>query len=277
MEKVEEKKMKKMKTLEVQTELLKLMNILHRFLVDNDISYYLIAGSTLGAVRHNGFIPWDDDIDIGIMREDYEKFLKVAHKFDSEYDVVDFHNCNKCDFFLCRIYLRNTMIDMPSTKNTKLDKRLYLDIFPIDNVPENEKECAEFEKKVNFRKKILQYCDVRDFKKGAVQLAAKKIISYVLSAFRGCILESGDKLMKKYRIQKTDYVCSLCSQYSFKKQKMPREYYGVPKLHKFCDSEFYVPEKTDEYLTTLYGKDYMQVPPESKRRKGYDIYKTDGE
>ena len=67
----------------------------------------------------------------------------------------------------------------------------------------------------------------------------------------------------------------MCSQYSFKKQSMPRTYYGTPTLHQFEDAEFYVPERADEYLKHLYGADYMEIPPESKRRKGYTIYQMD--
>ena len=69
----------------------------------------------------------------------------------------------------------------------------------------------------------------------------------------------------------------MCSQYSFKKQAMPRTYYGTPTLHRFEDAEFYVPERTDEYLKHLYGADYMEIPPESKRRKSCTIYRTDKE
>lgn len=62
-----------------------------------------------------------------------------------------------------------------------------------------------------------------------------------------------------------------------KNRPMPRTYYGTPTLHRFEDAEFYVPERTDEYLKHLYGADYMEIPPESKRRKGCTIYRTDKE
>lgn len=267
--------MRKMDIKEVQNELLVLMNKLHGFLVENNISYYLIAGSTLGAIRHDGFIPWDDDIDIGMFRDEYEKFLKISSKFDSRYEIVNFNNCMQCDYVLSRVYINNTWIDNPKITNTKLDKRLYLDIFPIDNVPEEEEECAKFERKIKRKKTLLSYCDVRDYGNNKIKLLFKKMIANILSPFRMAILKNCDRLMKKYQYAETACVCSLCSQYSFAKQKMPREYYGTPTLHVFADSEFYVPMKTSEYLTKLYGDDYMQMPPENKRRKGYDIYRMD--
>lgn len=265
--------MRKMDIKEVQNELLVLMNELHKFLMKNGISYYLIAGSMLGAIRHGGFIPWDDDIDIGMFRDDYDAFLRVMHNFNSQYEIINFQNGKHCDYVLCRIYINNTMIDNPKITDTKLDKRLYLDIFPIDNVPESEDECAKYEKKIVRKKILLSYCDVRDYNHGKMKLFFKTIIAFLLSPFRSSILNSCDTLMRKYQNTKTEFVCSLCSQYSFKKQRMPRDYYGVPTLHTFEEYEFYIPMRTEDYLTKLYGSDYMQLPPENKRRKGYDIYR----
>ncbi len=273
MESCERYKMRKMDIKEVQNELFVLMNELHKFLVKNGISYYLIAGSTLGAVRHGGFIPWDDDIDIGMFRDDYDAFLRVMQNFSSKYEIINFQNGKHCDYVLCRIYINNTMIDNPTIAKTKLDKRLYLDVFPIDNVPESEDECAKFEKKIVRKKTLLSYCDVRDYNNGRIKLVLKKFLAFILSPFRSSILNSCDTLMRKYQNVDTKFVCSLCSQYSFKKQKMPRDYYGTPSLHSFEEKEFFIPMRTEEYLTKLYGSDYMQLPPESMRRKGYDIYR----
>ena len=269
--------MKLLKIEEVQFELLKLMKKVHSFLEENQLKYYLLGGSALGAVRHGGFIPWDDDIDIGMLRDDYEAFLKILPSFDNSYDIENFHNFNKCDFALTRIYINNTFIDNKSISKTKLDKRLYFDIFPIDNVPDDIASRNSFERKILKKKKMLQYIDFRIFDSSKIKLAMKKVVSLFLHPFRGCMLRSLDKLMKKYQNDRTQYVCSLCSQYSFAKQVMHRDVYGRPVLHKFEDTELYIPENVDSYLCTLFGADYMQLPPEEKRRKGHDIFLTDKE
>ena len=75
-----------------------------------------------------------------------------------------------------------------------------------------------------------------------------------------------------YRHHDTERICSLCSQYSFEKQVMPKTVYGTPTAHRFEDAELYLPENPDAYLTTLFGEDYMTVPPVEKRRSGFDIY-----
>ncbi len=256
----------------IQEIQLKLMKKLHAFLIEKDIPYYLIAGSALGAVRHNGFIPWDDDIDIGMFREDYERFIQISKEFSSEYDVVNFKNANNCDYALTRIYIKNTYIDNSTILKTKLDKRLYFDIFPLDNVPNDDVELAKYEKRIRKMKLRLQKVDVRIYENSKIKLLVKNIISFTLKPFRKRILKTFDRLMKKYRYNDTFRICSLCSQYSFKKQVMLKTIYGTPTLYKFEDTELYAPENIHEYLSTLYGDDYMTVPPVEKRRKGYDIY-----
>lgn len=266
--------MKQLKISEIQALQLDLMKKLHQFLTEEGIPYYIIAGSALGAVRHKGFIPWDDDIDIGLFRRDYEWFLQVANRFDPTYEVINSRNADNCDFCLTRIYFPETMIDIPSIKDTALDKRLYMDIFPLDNVPDDTNELQSYVRKIKARKNLIAKIDARDYGTSAFALICKKTISACLQNSRGRILQQTENLMRRYEKQNTKAVCSLCSQYSFKKQVMPREYYGTPTLYQFEDTMFYGPEKMNEYLITLYGADYMQIPPESKRRAGHDIYST---
>ena len=268
--------MRLLNVVEVQNELLDLMKKLHAFLGEKAIAYYLLGGSALGAVRHKGFIPWDDDIDIGMVRDEYERFLSFASEFDSTFEIVNFKTRKKCDFCLTRVYINGIIVDDPATRKTCLDHRLYLDIFPLDNVPDSDAELSGYEKKIVRRKKMMQRIDARDYGKGRRVLLLKKGLSFVLRPWRQRILKRTDRLMKKYRGTKTARICSLSSQYSFARQVMDKATYGTPVLMNFCDTMFYVPEKTEEYLTTLFGANYMDVPPEHKRRKGNNIYRVEG-
>jgi lipopolysaccharide cholinephosphotransferase len=267
--------MRKLDITEVQALQLSLMKKLHAFMEEKNIKYYMIAGSALGAVRHKGFIPWDDDIDIGLFREDYEKFLNAAKEFDPRYEIINHRNAHNCDFCLTRIYIPNTKIDNPVIANTGLDQRLYMDVFPLDNVPDSIDERIAFEKRIKKRKSILEKTDVRNYGNTGIVLFCKSVISFILKPNRNIIISSTERLMKMYDSQKTEAVCSLCSQYSFKKQVMLKEIYGTPTMYAFEDTSFYGPEKIDAYLTTLYGANYMQIPPISKRRKGHDILMLD--
>lgn len=267
--------MRKLDITEVQALQLSLMKKLHAFMEEKNIKYYMIAGSALGAVRHKGFIPWDDDIDIGLFREDYEKFLNAAKEFDPRYEIINHRNAHNCDFCLTRIYIPNTKIDNLVIANTGLDQRLYMDVFPLDNVPDSIDERIAFEKRIKKRKSILEKTDVRNYGNTGIVLFCKSVISFILKPNRNIIISSTERLMKTYDSQKTEAVCSLCSQYSFKKQVMLKEIYGTPTMYAFEDTSFYGPEKIDAYLTTLYGANYMQIPPISKRRKGHDILMLD--
>lgn len=267
--------MKRIDIKEVQAILLDLMKEVHCFFEKNELKYYLLGGSALGAVRHNGFIPWDDDIDIGLLRDDYDAFLAISNTFNPQYEVVNFKNAKNCDFGLTRIYIPNTYISNPMIEKTKLDKRLYFDVFPLDNVPDDKKQLHVFEKQILRKKRLLQLIDVHDNGNPKLEMVAKKMVSFVLNPFRNIILSSFDKLLKKYRCEDTAKICSLCSQYSFQKQVMPREVYGEPTLHVFEDVKLYIPENITEYLTTLFGEDYMTLPPQEKRRRGFNIYMTD--
>ena len=122
---------------------------------------------------------------------------------------------------------------------------------------------------------MIEKIDVRNYGNTGIVLFCKSVISLILKPNRNTIISSTERLMKKYDNQKTKAVCSLCSQYSFRKQIMLKETYGTPTMYAFEDTSFYGPEKIDIYLTTLYGADYMQVPPISKRRKGHDILTLD--
>ena len=259
---------------EVQNMQLELMKKLHAFLVDNSIKYYLIAGSALGAARHGKFIPWDDDIDIGMFRCDYEKFLSIAGSFCPDYEIINYRNAKNCDFTLTRIYFKNTYIENPYIKDTCLDKRLYLDVFPLDNIPDSIDEQVKYEAQIKKKKRLIERIDARNYNNGKVALLLKQLFSMLLRPFRQCILKSLEILMRKYENTDTEFVCSLCSQYSFAKQAMRKDVYGTPVLREFADTTFYSPENLDLYLRTLYGDNYMEIPPVEKRRKGHNIYLT---
>ena len=264
--------MKKLAINEVQTMLLDLMKLVHEFMEENYLKYYLLGGSALGAIRHKGFIPWDDDIDIGMDRADYESFLEKKPEFGVNYEIVNFSKKNNCDYALTRIYICNTYIDNPSIENTKLDKRLYLDIFPLDNVPDEKRKLKKFEKQVLRKKRLIQLIDARNYNNSKFKYLIKRIISLFLRPFRWGMLSSFNRLLKKYEKVDTQAICSLCSQYSFNRQVMLKRVYGVPTLHPFEDTNLYIPEDINSYLTTLFGNDYMLIPPIEKRKKGYDIY-----
>ncbi len=267
---------RKMSLLEIQSAQLQLMKQIHQVCVKYDIKYYIIAGTLLGAVRHGGFIPWDDDIDIAMMREDFEKFKQISSiEFDeSRYFLQSYDT----DFYLrpalIRICFSNTIKDIPSEAHLKHCKSSYLDIFPLDNAPDTIKlqkkhSCVltAIDTLMRFR-----YYQIYDHD-NCLRILLKKLISLLLTIIPIQVLKNKRlSVMQQYNNQYTKYIVSTVSQYAYSRQTMPREFYGEPTLINFEDTAFYAPEQTNNYLTQLYGANYLQIPPLEKRRTPTDVY-----
>lgn len=266
--------MKELSIKEIQAIQLDLMKIVHKVCNDNNINYYLISGSCLGAVRHGGFIPWDDDIDIAMMRPDYERFITG---FNTWFDIEKYFLQNEWtdkDFVLplSRICIQGTMLDEPWANHLKCNKAMFMDIFPLDNVPDDEPSRTHHAKMIKFYKSLLarKAYTITDNK---MQNWSKWIISKILKIIPlSIVLKERYKVHTKYKDTVTSCVSSLASKYGYKRHIMNREIYGTPTLLKFESEYFYFPEKYKEHLLTLFGFNYMQVPPFEKREKATKAY-----
>lgn len=254
---------------------LDIMDNIHSICEREKITYYMIGGTLLGAVRHGGFIPWDLDIDIGMPRKDYERFKSVcADQLLPPYAYLDHTNC--------RIFFRpHALISRMDTKisikhdhlNPKLiDLGIYIDIFPLDNAPDDpllRKKQA---------KRLLKIRKLKDLRipYSYSYKAWKRYAHYAVSALLcwipvRTINQYQQTQMKKYNHQETKCLCSMGSQYAYAKQCMDREIYGQPVLLDFEGRKYFAPAKYIEYLTQLYG-DYMQLPPLEKRNANLEIF-----
>ena len=250
---------------QLQSRLLDIFKWFHQFCKENDLTYYAIAGTTLGAVRHQGFIPWDDDIDVALPRADYDKLLSLMEGKTFGKYILEKPLQNK-DFVygISKIYDTTTTVVEPTRYNTK--RGIYLDIFPLDGIGNDFEQSAndymKIKKKMNWVS--AKTCAIRKDRKGYKNLAIvfARCIPEFICGWRKTAKKIDDKLRQK-KFEDYDYVVNAYGDYRTK-EICKREIYGTPKLVKFEDAFIYVPEKVEEYLTGVYG-DFMTPPPVEKQ------------
>lgn len=250
----------------LQKYVLEILLFVDKFCEENDITYYLGEGSLLGAVRHNGFIPWDDDVDLLMMREDYEKFEKLAaEKFPKEY-ALDSFTTNPKHWTVCaKVQMtRETEYLSYNTKDLGLYTGPCLDIFPLDKVPE---EYSPVQKKLGL--KIARYRRILWNKTGyshprkkTVKWYTWKMIGYFIPKKR--LDHIINKNMMKYKDTDYKYRVNYGSVYPCKSQTFSEDVYGEPKRVMFEGHLLPIPSNAEVLLKKIYGK-YMTMPPKKKR------------
>ena len=249
---------------EVQLVQLEILKDVDRICRKHNIKYYLIGGTLLGAIRHKGFIPGDDDLDIAMFRKDYDKFIEIYSKEKNKSYFIQNHKTEKNYWmFITKIRKNNTIFEDNVSINTNSHSGVYIDIFPLDNIPEYDSVIQKMQYgiirglsavslyKNNYRsfnnKKIKFICQM-------LSVLPYKVINFV-----------GDCIVKLYNNNETEYVTSWLSNYGYNKQRMHKyDIYGEGVEVEFEGAKFLAPNNFHLYLTKLFGN-YMELPPEEER------------
>lgn len=237
------------------------------------LKYYLIGGTLLGAVRHKGFIPWDDDIDVGMPREDYEVFVEKAGKLLPDYIFLQNYRTDENMIFpFTKLRNINTTYIETRTKYSKMNQGVWMDIFPLDYLEVDERKRNFQARKVsiiNMRIGMEQYIvdnKNRSFGKKAIRKIGYKIIKMMYPTLSSAVKKVDTIYSSTYH---SDIWVNKSGAYPGK-EEVPIEWFG-----KGCDVEFEnmkvsAPTEYDKYLTHIYG-DYMTPPPVEKQVPVHDI------
>lgn len=253
--------MKKISSNELKQIQLSILKNVHLFCEKNNIKYTLAYGTLLGAVRHKGFIPWDNDIDIAMLRCDYDRFIKTYR--DENYKLYALSSDSECDIPYAKVYDPRTVLGEHSALKTI---GINIDIFPIDNLYDSYNLSIKKYKEFNFLK-------IKKMFKGRLPAPTtawwKIIILYIGKIFLAGVKvrNISERISRKAQINKNNnskYVGLLVGNSVSLNNVMERKIYNDRILIKFEDSMFWGLRKYDEYLTITYG-DYMKLPPKKQR------------
>ena len=172
---MEEFNLKQLELKELKELQLDILETIHQCCIRNEINYWLDCGTLLGAIRHNGYIPWDDDIDIGMLRSDYEKFRKVFNQENSRYKFECVEDNKEYCFAFGKVLDTHTILYEPDRSGRKIS--VYVDVFVYDNAPDDDNELKKMYRVRNF----LRGCNTaRTQRPDNEPGIARKIVFYVL-------------------------------------------------------------------------------------------------
>jgi len=247
----------------LHNKILVLADYFNSFCKENNIEYYLMGGTALGAVRHSGFIPWDDDFDVFMDRENYLKFLLIAKKkLDADYYFQQ-ENTTELPLYFSKIRMNNTTFIEKDVVSREMHHGIYIDVMCLN-------ACSSY----TFVR-YLQYLSARVLsaralaKRGYITNSIfKKTILFITkniipSFFIGLLL----KFVRSFNRKNTNLIGHFFGRAPFKRTSFKKSFLGSARHIKFSSLNLPVPEFAEKYLAVRYGECFMQLPSEKEKMK----------
>lgn len=249
--------------LRLQDKILEIMSYIDEFCKENNISYYLMGGSALGAIRHGGFIPWDDDLDIFMDWENYQKFIDCCKKsLDTERFYLQIEDTNEHPHFFLKLKRNGTtFIEEFGSKKGKKHQGIFVDIMCLNNAAKSDigKKVQYYSAGLLKAKALTRTTYKTDNTKKKIQLFVAKCV--VWGPIKKILLYT----VRKYNKKATQEVAHLFGRAKYSNSFYPRNCFEEAVYVPFEKTEFAVPCGYNEYLTIRYGGNYMKMPDEKTK------------
>ena len=260
---------------ELQLKEIEILKAFIKVCNDYNLKYYIGGGTLIGAIRHKGFIPWYDDIDVSMPREDYEKLLNEYYdKFPSNIKINHYKFYPEVYFYPAKLMDTNiTVLERRLEKNEEYTK-LSIDVFPLDGFPNGKIQQQIYKFKYYYYRMLIGFCNVDILRTTVKRKLHERILIKFAKIFNlnkkmnlNKIRNKFDRFLKKYKIDDCNLIGGISGAYGIK-EFVPKDYFGEGKILSFEGMDVNAPSKAEEYLTHMYG-DYMTLPPEEERTTGH--------
>ena len=258
---------------DLQLKSLEILLYFKDFCQEHNLMFYLCGGCCIGAIRHKGFIPWDDDVDVFMPREDYDKLenLWLQYADNERYSYCRTNKKESFETMLTQISDNYTTFIKTNLKDFDINHGIKLEIIPLDGVPN-----SKIKRKIQMMWAILFCLFNRQFPPQNKGKFANFIGKFLLSIFRTKHIRYklwtfAEKQMTKYPINsETQYVTELCVTYKYMKNQYPKEFFEKAIYREFEGHKMPIPVGYDGYLHMAFGN-YMELPPEKERVPKHDV------